>query len=247
MSVLLLKLAAPLQSWGVASRFARRETQQYPSKSGVLGLIAAAQGRRRTDPIEEELSGLGFGVRIDQPGTLIRDFQVARSLDGGKQFPLSQRYYIADAVFLAAVQGEQNLLQGIRDALLRPQFPLYLGRRSCPVTEPVVLGPVREGTLLETLSDTSTWQATERYRRGQPTVVQLALFLDRIQDEPEHRDPSHADTEDALGHRVRDVPIDFNPVRREYGWRTVVTEHIRVDNPAGKPDLHDPFSAFGGA
>ncbi|WP_223273999.1 CRISPR-associated protein Cas5, partial [Nocardia cerradoensis] len=48
-----MRLAAPLQSWGVASRFARRETQQYPSKSGILGLIAAARGHRRTDPIEE--------------------------------------------------------------------------------------------------------------------------------------------------------------------------------------------------
>ena len=60
MSVLLLRLKGPLQSWGDSSRFTRRETRQEPTKSGVLGLLAAAQGRRRGDPIED-LAGLAFG------------------------------------------------------------------------------------------------------------------------------------------------------------------------------------------
>ncbi|MEV4130222.1 type I-E CRISPR-associated protein Cas5/CasD [Nocardia sp. NPDC049707] len=237
MSVLLLKLAAPLQSWGVASRFARRETQQYPSKSGIIGLIAAAQGRRRTDPIEDELTGSAFGVRIDQQGTLIRDFQVAVSLDERTKYPLSQRYYIADAVFVAAIQGEQNLLEGIREALLRPQFPLYLGRRSCPVTEPLVLGGIREGSLRDVLHDTSNWQASRWYRKRQPTRVHLPIFRDRL---PE-------DTTDALAEQVRDVPLSFDPVRREYGWRTVLNEHAPLDNPEGRAAGHDPLAAFGGA
>lgn len=237
MSVLLLKLAAPLQSWGVASRFARRDTQQYPSKSGVLGLIAAAQGRRRTDPIEEQLVGLAFGVRIDQPGTLIRDFQTAVSLDGRTQYPLSQRYYLADAVFVAAIEGDPTLLHAIRDALSRPEFPLYLGRRSCPVTEPLTLGEPQDRTLSEALKDPNTWQAATWYKRKQPATVHLPIF----------RDQTPEDTPDVLTDQVRDVPISFDPVRREYGWRTVITDHTRVENSLGRVHNHDPFAAFGGA
>ena len=74
MSVLLLKLAGPLQSWGADSRFTERKTRHEPTKSGVIGLLAAALGRRRTEPVDD-LASLRFGVRIDQPGHYECDFQ----------------------------------------------------------------------------------------------------------------------------------------------------------------------------
>ncbi|MGQ4818899.1 type I-E CRISPR-associated protein Cas5/CasD, partial [Enterococcus faecium] len=95
----LLTLTGPLQSWGSASRFVRRGTEPAPIKNGVVGLLAAAQGRRRADPVED-LAALRFGVRIDQPGRLVRDFQTERRADG-TSLPLSYRFYLADAVFLA--------------------------------------------------------------------------------------------------------------------------------------------------
>ena len=91
MSTLLLRLAGPLQSWGDSSRFTRRETRAEPTKSGVLGLLAAAQGRRRTDPILD-LAALRFGVRIDQPGRLPAAFQPAIRWRDGQSLPLSYRY-----------------------------------------------------------------------------------------------------------------------------------------------------------
>ncbi|MFF0541991.1 type I-E CRISPR-associated protein Cas5/CasD [Nocardia thailandica] len=235
MSVLLLRLAAPLQSWGVASRFARRETQQYPSKSGILGLIAAAQGRRRTDPIEEALYHLSFGVRVDQPGRLVRDFQVALSIDKKEQFPLSQRYYLSDAAFLAAISGDRTLLQGIRDALLRPDFPLYLGRRSCPVTEPLVLGEPIDDSLEHALR-TAPWQAAKWYQATQGKQLHLPIFRDVLDTDPSDR----------VYDTVRDIPLSFDPARREYGWRRVVEDRAEIVNPAGK-EVHDPLSALGGA
>ncbi|MEV6274873.1 type I-E CRISPR-associated protein Cas5/CasD [Nocardia sp. NPDC051832] len=237
MSVLQLKLAAPLQSWGVASRFARRETQQYPSKSGIIGLISSAKGYRRTDPIEDALSGLGFGVRIDQPGRLIRDFQVAVSLDERTRYPLSQRYYLADAVFVAGIEGDTSLLEGIRDALARPEFPLFLGRRSCPATDALVLGEIRDEPLKTVLRDASTWAAADWYRKKQSTTMHLAIFRDRCPEDPA----------DALADQVRDVPLSFDPIRREYGWRTVISEDVAVPNPLGRDTAHNPFAAFGGA
>ena len=41
---LLLWLEAPLQSWGFDSRFGRRDTLAFPTKSGVLGLVCSALG-----------------------------------------------------------------------------------------------------------------------------------------------------------------------------------------------------------
>ncbi|WP_280502406.1 type I-E CRISPR-associated protein Cas5/CasD [Nocardia farcinica] len=234
MTVLLLRLAAPLQSWGVASRFARRETQQYPSKSGILGLIAAAQGRRRTDPIEDALRGLAFGVRIDQPGRLVRDFQVALSIDKSRSYPLSQRYYLADAVFLAAVEGDRGLIEGIREALRQPAFPLYLGRRSCPAAEPLLVEPLIEESLVDVLH-TAEWQASRWYRRSQYQRVRLPIYRDLLDIDPAEQ----------LRERVRDVPLSFDPARRDYGWRTVVADFTTVVNPDGRSE-HQPMAALGG-
>ena len=54
MSTLLLRLAAPLQAWGTDSKFETRRTNQEPSKSGVIGMLAAALGL----PRDADLSAL---------------------------------------------------------------------------------------------------------------------------------------------------------------------------------------------
>lgn len=237
MSVLLLRLGGPLQSWGDSSRFTRRETRPEPTKSGVLGLIAAAQGRRRTDPIED-LVGLVFGVRVDQPGRLIRDFQTARS--GDKPMPLSYRYYLGDAVFVAGVEGEHNLLEGIAEAINSPAFPLYLGRRSCPPVNRLTIGAVRDGDL-DAVMRHEGWHASPWHRRrARSQQVQLDYFRD-------------ARSADEVGEPVRDVPVSFSQERREYGWRTVIHAlPITVENTdyressEGEPPPHDVMAAVGG-
>lgn len=45
MSYVLLWLEAPLQSWGANSKFNRRTTVSFPTKSGVLGLVLSAMGK----------------------------------------------------------------------------------------------------------------------------------------------------------------------------------------------------------
>ena len=187
MTVVAFRLAGPLQSWGSRSRFVRRETETAPTKSGVLGLVAAAKGLRRTDPLES-LLGLRFGVRVDQPGQLVRDFQTAQrpkkepsGAINWTAMPLSYRYYISDAVFLAVLEGEHDLITGIDDAVRRPQFPLYLGRRSCPPAGPIALG-VFEYDLDEALA-TLPWLANpQEQRRRRDKVVRLATVRDADED-----------------------------------------------------------------
>lgn len=240
MSVLLLRLAAPLQSWGASSRFGRRETRTEPTKSGVLGLIAAAQGRRRTDPVED-LVKLVFGVRVDQPGRLVRDFQTAQSLDRSRRMPLSYRFYLGDAVFLAGVQADRSLLEGIEEAIMNPAFPLYLGRRSCPPTGKVSIG-IRNGELRKVLRD-EPWQAAPWYQRA--TKSSFAM-LDFVRD---------AVQPDERGDTVRDEPLSFSQEKRDYGWRTVVRDEMvtvpnplfrRTSGPVSASGPHDPMAAVGG-
>ncbi|MFD4831889.1 type I-E CRISPR-associated protein Cas5/CasD [Streptomyces uncialis] len=89
--VLLVRLAGPLQSWGVASRFALRDTHPRPTKSGVVGLCAAALGLDRDEPLGE-LAAVLFGVRADRPGTPLRDYHTV----GGGRYPIRPRDLVTD-------------------------------------------------------------------------------------------------------------------------------------------------------
>ncbi|MCW4353528.1 type I-E CRISPR-associated protein Cas5/CasD [Hoyosella sp. YIM 151337] len=228
MTTLIIRLAAPLQAWGAASRYTRRDTRHEPTKSGIIGLLAAAQGCRRTDDISH-LAGLRFGVRVDQQGTLIRDFQVARSLDGSKTLPLSYRYYLADAAFIAGVEGGQELISGLSEALINPTFPLYLGRRSCPPSEPLLM-EVTDEPLLAALQD-QPWRAAEWYQRKQPDRLRLRIVID-------------SDGDDSA-ELVRDQPRSFDPRYRSYDWRAVSEHFLDIDNPLGTTG-HEPLAALGG-
>ncbi|MEV7779498.1 type I-E CRISPR-associated protein Cas5/CasD [Kitasatospora sp. NPDC088351] len=106
-SVLLARLAAPLQSWGSGSRFDRRDTQLHPTKSGCIGMIAAALGLGYTADIGH-LAALRFGVRADRPGTPVHDYQIV----GGGPMPLRPRDLITDhrraAAAAAWLDGESG-------------------------------------------------------------------------------------------------------------------------------------------
>jgi len=133
-----------MQSWGTTSRFDHRDTGKEPSKSGVIGLIAAAMGIDRANWADlEPLCGLGMGVRHDRPGTPARDYQTAQdiiSADGKKLHPtaVTNRDYLADAAFLVGLEsGDRGLLERVASALRNPWWPLALGRKSYVPSESV--------------------------------------------------------------------------------------------------------------
>ncbi|MDT0260061.1 type I-E CRISPR-associated protein Cas5/CasD [Jatrophihabitans lederbergiae] len=212
-STLALQLAGPMQSWGSASRFSRRTTDDAPTKSGIVGLLAAAAGRRRSDSIEN-LAAIRLGVRIDQPGTMMRDYHTALVTTGGKGVTqLSERFYLSDAVFLVAIEGGQNLIEGMADALSHPVFPLSLGRRSCVPARRLLLGVF--GDEMSTVLEQTPWLVTERVRSRADAKVTLETIIDCA---PGTR-----------GSEVRrDEPVSFDPIRREYGWRSVLRSSVTV-------------------
>lgn len=146
MATLLLRLHGPLQSWGTTSRFDERDTQLEPSKSGVIGLVCAALGRDRADPIDD-LASLRMGVRVDREGVPMRDYQTATGVISAVGKPdlertvVSPRFFLADAVFLVGLEGHDHVLMDhIYKALMAPCWPLALGRKSYVPSMPVFIG-----------------------------------------------------------------------------------------------------------
>jgi CRISPR system Cascade subunit CasD len=153
MTGIVLRLAGPLQSWGEHSTFSERDTLRFPTRSGITGLLAAAQGIGRGEPLTR-FGDLTLTVRVDRPGTLLPDFHTAggglpraRSVptaDGGRRAEgkatvVTRRWYLSDAVFTVAAEGPAPLVQDIAAALGAPRWQPYLGRRSCPPDQPLLL------------------------------------------------------------------------------------------------------------
>jgi len=153
MSTLLLRLEAPLQSWGTVTRGRIRSTYGYPTKSGIVGLIANALGRTYDDDITD-LAALRMGVRLDRRGALIGDYSalqyVARSNNGNPKPSHEQwKMYVSDGAFLVGLAGDRGILEGVQAALEAPARLLFLGRKACPPSAPLTF---RNGLLEDGLA-----------------------------------------------------------------------------------------------
>jgi len=169
MPTLLLRLVGPMQSWGTTSRFDQRDTGKEPSKSGVVGLLAAALGIDRENWTDlEPLTHLSVGIRHDRPGVPKRDYQTAQhiiSADHSKihETAVTTRDYLADAAFLVGLEGDDRIfLKTIHAALRDPVWPLALGRKSYVLSEPIwIENGVQDGPLRDALARWP-WIASQR-------------------------------------------------------------------------------------
>lgn len=224
---LLLLLKGPLQSWGDESRYTTRATGSTPTKSGVIGLLASALGRKRTDPIDD-LACLDFAVRVDQPGSLLRDYQTAQpwQKNPNGSATLVTRYYLSDAAFVAAIGSEDlTQLERLQSALLKPVYPLFLGRRSCPAPVNLDLGVVNKPAA-DALLSYREWHATSFHKKESASEVELPVYRDGKPGE--------------IGAARQDVPVSFAQRHREYDWRTVVyAGSFTISNEASQNQ--DPF------
>ncbi len=137
-NTLFLWLEGPLQSWGERARWSRRDSATEPTKSGVVGLLACASGLDQDDEIRGLSQRLHVGVRCDRPGLLLKDYQ---TIQGPWGTQLSDRYYLFDATFLIAVQSNDTaLIEQLANGVQNPIWPIFLGRKSCPLCRPPFAG-----------------------------------------------------------------------------------------------------------
>ncbi len=180
---LLLRLYGPLVSWGDVSVGEFRTTHAAPTKSAVLGLVAAALGLARDDVDGQSAlrNGYGFAVRVDTPGTLLVDYhsietpyeaalrdaapvtrrdELLAGARKGAKTNLSRREYREDAASVVALwvvepAAAKWSLDALAEALRRPRYTPYLGRKSCVPALPFMPTSVAASNAVEALRGAS--------------------------------------------------------------------------------------------
>lgn len=226
MKTLTIKLTAPLQSYGNEATFNRRTTYHQPSKSAILGMIAAALGYDRTDPRIPQLNNLLFATRTDQINDMTTDFQTVWPRIGkDPNSKLTYRDYWSDAIFVVAIASDNDdFIDQIEYALHHPRYQLYLGRKSNPPAGPLEthLYP-NEGPM--SVFQRLPWQASKWYQKAHrydPTyTVQITADAELLPIYPSKL------VKDAIG--------SFNPCHRYAEYRRVVMTHKPITNNAYQP------------
>jgi len=156
---LTFQLYGPMASWGEIAVGEERDTAMHPTRTAVLGLCAAALGIERGEELRIDglNASLGFAVCVRCPGHILRDFHTIQTPSGkrARDLPtradelnyrkvgttLSKRHYLVDAHYTVCLwlrDDEPALDLGtLADALRRPGFTLFLGRKSCPLALPM--------------------------------------------------------------------------------------------------------------
>lgn len=221
---LSLWLEGPLQSWGYDSAFSRRETLDFPTKSGVLGLLLSAMGKGGAQ--EELLKELGklphtvFSyVRDNQVvAEQLMDFQMVGSgysKKGWESFfiprkrdgsfantggsKMTYRFYLQDAVFSVIAEIPLLIADEAVSALKCPVWPIFLGRRTCIPSRPIFNG------IYDTYSNAEN--AVSKYAKEQNMIEDFMVV-----------EGNSPDDGDVLV--LRDVPISFG-ISKKYKSRYV--------------------------
>lgn len=246
MKTILLKLAGPMQSYGTNSSFETRHTDYYPSKSAILGLLAAASGCRRdkpdTDLALQRWNELQFAVRVDQKGQLLCDYHTAHKYkpDGEPERTyVTRRYYLEDYVFIVALSHPDAAVIGeLETALRAPCFQPFMGKRSLPVPADFLLG-VTDGGVWESLR-AYPWQAKAWYVRRlyrYAAEVSVDVYADA------------AILPQSRKHMRRDRVITFAQTGRKFTYRYEAQAHVTLSNPYYQRPTsaeHDAFAGIGG-
>ena len=157
---LALLLDGPVQSWGHASRFERRTTALHPTRSAVLGIIAAALGIDKHAPDEtSQLARLDAlrvtTVKFDKrdgrgqelPIQRLEDYHTVTGIRraSGKvdddATVQTYRHYLLDARFGMLIEGPSVLLEEIATALRTPRSRAWRGRNCCLPASPLLDAP----------------------------------------------------------------------------------------------------------
>ncbi|MFO8071970.1 MAG: type I-E CRISPR-associated protein Cas5/CasD [Polyangia bacterium] len=176
---LILKLEGPMQAWGGHTYEDHRPTELFPTRSGLVGLLAACLGIDRADSESQQAlsDSFRYAVRSDAgrevAGTTVRktvmtDFHTimdARKVDGkANKYPVvSRRDYLCDASFTVAmefVDGARFGRKQLQEAVEKPRYTPSLGRRSCPLGRPVFEDVVEASSALEALSNVEPGRGT---------------------------------------------------------------------------------------
>jgi len=145
---LILKLQGPMQAWGKETFEGLRPSELFPGRSALLGLLGACLGVDRADKVglQALASSVVFAVRVDQQGQKMSDYHTVKNArvhyQGLKSHETIQtwREYWQDACYTVVIWSQEQAsisLSDIEQAIKKPIYTPFLGRRSCPLTRPL--------------------------------------------------------------------------------------------------------------
>lgn len=174
MDVLLLRLDAPLMSFGGTVVDQINTTRDFPGRAMLAGLLGNALGydHREAERLDALQSRVRWAAREDQPGRPFLDYQTVNLTapfmlegwttrgapegrkGGDNATAIRYRHYLADAVYVVAVSllpGDGPDLGALDRAVQRPARPLFLGRKCCLPSTPLRYGRVETDRLRDAL------------------------------------------------------------------------------------------------
>ena len=203
MQFLLFTLYAPMASFGEIAVGERRMSWARPSRSAILGLVAAARGLDRADDdAHAELEdSLHYAVRTDAPGRSLLDYHTAQTpkTRRGRSYTtrreelsvedlntvLSTREWLSDACFTVCLwkrEGSDISLDDLAAALREPHFVLYVGRKSGPLGLPLdpalIMAETFEGAFEERQPNPVEQDVLDSIRTGNGTAARIAVDHD---------------------------------------------------------------------
>lgn len=156
-------------------------TQRFPYRSMLTGLFANALGwdRRETALHEELQTRIRYAARVDLPGQVVRDYQTVDFSPGGPSASelawttrnqleprkgqsgdgthIRLRDYVADGLVAVAVtlahSGDGLSVGDVKQALMAPARPLFLGRKCCLPSCPVFIKEMEASSPREALAN----------------------------------------------------------------------------------------------
>lgn len=197
----VFRLYGPMASWGEIAVGESRHSAVYPSKSALIGLLGAALGIRRDDEAAQTTlaEGYRFGIKLLAAGSPLRDYHTVQAPPQQKKMRyrtrrqevadpdrlgtlLSAREYRCDSVAVVAVHMLPNAPYSLADllgALERPHFPLYLGRKSCPLAVPLQAQLISAKSVRAALDNVSLHSLTALATSKRPELVEWPSDTDR--------------------------------------------------------------------
>ncbi len=195
---LALYFDAPLQSWGYASKFDRRTSLSYPTRSGVIGLLCAALGIDRADTESlSQLDALSVHVYALRQGGRLMDYHtvgggydpktqrmsISRRAAGGVGSTVqTRREYLESSRFGVIVAGDSETLSAIDNALRNPCWGMWLGRKACIPAARIPEGVF--GSLEDALKRLCAVAEVDKPLRSITETVDFADGNDTLQDRP---------------------------------------------------------------
>ncbi len=238
-AALAILIDAPLQAWGVSSRYQRRETESFPVKSGLVGLLAAALGidkhalseSERIKPLtllrstvyrvpkKSSVSRLvdfhTVGGGYDKDASTFEKLSIPRKASGPPfGTVITRRTYLTDARFVAVFSGDSTTIREAAVAVANPVWGVWFGRKACLPALPLspVVAASSSEALAALLSLLKEWDGGEAH---EPKALERW-------DEPERPDPAEGDF------FLPDAPVSFGA--RSFIDRPV--RHFRFVDPS---------------